>query len=346
MRESDLEERVRGYVADLFCDGDTTRITLVRRLEGGNRHHVHRVTYRDHLGRGIDVVTRVSLSGSDEDRERASREALVLDALHGAVAPRLLDFDHAGPWFNAPAMCIEFIEGDERDLASATPADVERLGGTLAMVHDSERSDELSSTLGEARSISDYVDEWGELVASYGPRLRRSLPSPARELVSSTRPRVEWLLASALSADCFRQDEPLTLLHGDVGPGNIIWADRPVLVDWEYARLGDPADELAYIFSQHSLNGESRRAFWSGYAMARMSGSLNDLSERVRWWEPITLFASGLWWLERWSRRADADEAGVADPAAAKAQTYYLENAIARLERIPPTDPLPRASTP
>lgn len=278
MRELGREERVRRYVAGLFCDGDLERVTSVRRFDSGNRHHVHRVTFRDPTGRDAEVVTRVSLVDSDEEREQASTEAGVLEALRGGVAPRLLAFDDASERFGAPAMCIEFLDGDEMDLASATPTQLEGLGRALAAVHDTPMSESLVATLGGARSISEYVDEWIARVASF---------------------------------------------------------------DWEYAHVGDPADEIAYIFAQHALAPERRRAFWSGYADARRGAVLEDVLERVGWWEPVTLFASGLWWLERWSRRADAHEGGDPDPEAAKPQSYYLQNAVARLERVRLADPPP-----
>jgi hypothetical protein len=48
----------------------------------------------------------------------------------------------------------------------------------------------------------------------------------------------------------------------------------------------------------------------------------------------VTLLGSALWWIERWSRRADADAAGDLDPSAPKPQRYYLEHALHRLDRF------------
>jgi thiamine kinase-like enzyme len=125
------------------------------------------------------------------------------------------------------------------------------------------------------------------------------------------------------------------LLHGDPGAGNIIWTPQPVLIDWEYARLGDPADEIAYIFGQHGLAASQREAFWRGYrTRPDPRRHLEHVVDRVRSWEPLTLLGSALWWLERWSRRADADATGDVDPSAAKAPTYYLDHATRRLNRL------------
>ncbi len=47
--------------------------------------------------------------------------------------------------------------------------------------------------------------------------------------------------------------------HGDVGPGNFLHADGGVtaLVDWEFAHIGDPMDDLAWwVFRGHDMAGD------------------------------------------------------------------------------------------
>src|SRR5204862_7209268 len=114
----------------------------------------------------------------------------------------------------------------------------------------------------------------------------------------------------------------------------ILWAPQPVLIDWEYARLGDPADDVGYIFGQHCLTAQQRKAFWRGYRNANPHRRLEHVMDRVGWWESATLLGSALWWLERWSRRADADATGDVDPSAPKTQSYYLERVTLRLDRF------------
>src|SRR5579862_7544507 len=82
-------------------------------------------------------------------------------------------------------------------------------------------------------------------------------------------------------SDAFATDEPPALLHGDVGPDNMLWADTPVLIDWEYARLGDPADDIASVFAQNGLNGAQRRAFWVGYEVVSRGRCADFLVERA-----------------------------------------------------------------
>jgi thiamine kinase-like enzyme len=41
---------------------------------------------------------------------------------------------------------------------------------------------------------------------------------------------------------------PLVLVHGDCQPGNVLVAEGrdPVIIDWEFAHVGDPREDLGY----------------------------------------------------------------------------------------------------
>jgi aminoglycoside phosphotransferase (APT) family kinase protein len=51
---------------------------------------------------------------------------------------------------------------------------------------------------------------------------------------------------------------PPVLCHGDAGPGNFLFADGVVtaLLDWEFAHLGDPHDDLAWVTVRNHLLGQ------------------------------------------------------------------------------------------
>jgi hypothetical protein len=100
-------------------------------------------------------------------------------------------------------------------------------------------------------------------------------------------------------------------------------------------RLGDPADEIAYLFDQNALSEPQRQAFWDGYRhTAGTSLWLAHVVERVDWWEPVTLLGSALWWVERWVRRAEVDILGGVDPAVPRESGYYLDHVVRRLTRL------------
>ena len=329
----DIEERVRRYASDVVGDCALEQITSVVRFEAGDRHEVYRVSYFDDVGATKDLVVRVSTSDEVAECAQAEREAAVLTKLQGNGAPRLYDFRNDRRWFDTPAMCMQFIAGEHRELLSAPPGDLERLGAVVASVHNLPVND-LADRFPGPNTATAYVDEWIELIASYLPKLREPLSRAVGSRVERARSFVNASLECGPSSGSGSSEDGLVLLHGDIGPGNILWSERPVFIDWEYARLGDPSDEVAYIFGQHGLASSQRDAFWSGYRRATTLLEFERIVERVRWWEPVTLFGSALWWLERWSRRADADAVGDLDPSAAKPQTYYLDHVIRRLDRF------------
>jgi hypothetical protein len=107
------------------------------------------------------------------------------------------------------------------------------------------------------------------------------------------------------------------------------------LTDSEYARLGDPTDEIAYLLDQNDLSPEQREAFWRGYRKGVSTQEpLDHLTDRVDWWEPVTLLGSALWWVERWVQRAAADTDGTVDPDVERASGYYADHVICRLDRL------------
>jgi hypothetical protein len=106
-------------------------------------------------------------------------------------------------------------------------------------------------------------------------------------------------------------------------------------LDWEYTRLGDPADEIAYAFDQNALAPSQRRTFWGGYRQGLDSPSrLARIIERADWWEPVTLLGSALWWVERWVRRTERDTEGNAHPTVPRGQECYFDHAMSRIDRL------------
>lgn len=325
----DVHDRVSGYVCDVLGSSSSSRITSVVRLDAGARHVVFRVTCRDAIAGANDLVVRVSTRDGAAERAQAERETTVLEKLRGVGAPLLYDFSGTSRWFEAPAMCLQFVDGRQGHVVGS-PGEAERLGSVVAVIHELPTDDLVDFPA--ARTMEAYVDERLEKSASYLRRLRDRLPASVRSRVVRAFSSVTASMERARIAESFRADDSFALLHGDVSAGNIVWAERPVLIDWEYARMGDPAEEIAYIFGEHRLAAPQRRAFWSGYR--GKDERLDLVVERVRWWEPVTLLRSALVWLEQWSRRADADTAGEADPSTPRPQSYYLDHAIRRLDRF------------
>jgi aminoglycoside phosphotransferase (APT) family kinase protein len=328
-----LLRSLRGYVsAAVGCSPD--RIMAASRFEAGNRHDVYKVSYLDPSGATEHLVVRVSYGGDPADCAQAEREATVLKKAGGIAAPLLYDFRCTSPWFETPSMCMQFVAGQQRELMSATPAEIERLGSVVAWVHG-RTVDDLVDAPSRPGNLVSYAEGRLQSIISTLVWARDPFPAAIQARLRGAANSVQRSWESARGDQSFSTGATLALLHGDPGPGNILWGPGPVLIDWEYARLGDPADEIAYLFDQNGLSPGQREAFWRGYrAGVSSQAALGQVISRVDWWEPVTLLGSALWWAERWVRRAAADAAGTVDPDVRRDLDYYADHVISRLDRL------------
>ena len=98
-------------------------------------------------------------------------------------------------------------------------------------------------------------------------------------------------------------------------------------------RIGDPAEEIAYAFTENRLNPEQQASFWKGY-LSHADRDIDSLKARLAVWKPAMAFASAMWWLDRYLRRSRVEAAGPDDGSAPKSLDYYLTNALERLDYL------------
>jgi hypothetical protein len=116
---------------------------------------------------------------------------------------------------------------------------------------------------------------------------------------------------------------PLRCVHGDLVAGNVVWGPAgPGLVDWEFWRWGDPAEDLAYLAEVNGLDDAALAALAEGH------GDPAALA-RVGPWRPVVALEAGAWWaregrhdlaeplLHRAGVRATSGPSGRTSPAAA-----------------------------
>lgn len=324
---------VRAYASDVMgCPVEA--ITAVVPFEDGNRHAVDRVSYRDASGTARDLVVRVSYGGGASDLAQAEREAAVLEDVGGVAAPELYDFRRASEWFDTPAMCMQFVPGRQRDLQTVSLTEIGQLASLVAWVHQ-RPVDGLGDSMGQATTVASYAGGRLRAILSTLAWARDPLPDALQNRLRHAASCLAGSFEASRDCDSFNSGETLSLLHGDIGPGNLLWNPGPLMIDWEYTRLGDPADEMAYTFDQNALTPSQRRAFWDGYLQGIDSRSrLAHIMERVGWWEPVTLLGSALWWAERWVRRTEADSGGKTDPGVPREPDYYFDRFISRIDRL------------
>lgn len=323
---------VREYVCRTLAPCSDDRVLAVEALVPGENNAVYKVAYRDRQRGVTEVLVRVGRRDADA-RVRAEREAQVLAKVGGVAGPRLHDFSPEAPGWDRPLMCLEFLQGEQPDLAEVGADDLERLGRVVQWLH-AQPVDDLEGWAVPGMGLSEYVRaRWHDHLASRIGAIRDPLPSRLQERLTDAlgvaAGAVEELAAAA--AD---DRNRLALLHADISGANVIWAPEPVLIDWEYARLGDPADEVAYLFTQNALPEPQQAAFWRGYAEELADTQARSVARRVRAWKPITLLGSVLWWLDAWSRTEAASVTVSDEPFPAREPGYYLEQAVARLDRL------------
>jgi len=88
-----------------------------------------------------------------------------------------------------------------------------------------------------------------------------------------------------------RHADRISLCHGDVGPGNVLHQHGAVtaLLDWEFAHLGDPLDDLAWLaFRGHHLNDEIGDLAAQLRRWSRATG-LAAAPERIAWYRALVM---------------------------------------------------------
>ncbi len=320
----------RAYAAQVLrLDADRAGSLSVDKLSGGERHQLFRVS---ELG-SESYVVRINNTHDQYDLEKARREAMVLSYLEDGLAPRLYDYDECSTFFHRPTMLIAFLPGMHVDLAASSEGMLNSLGWTVGRLHNL-KSDRFITAFGfNARTPAEYLIErfkwdigrriqWDKLPSELATRFWKGYRKVAEAALDSVT-QEQWLAP-----------RPFSLLHGDMGGENIIWSEGKVrLLDWEDVRLGDAAEEVAYIFTENTLSDRGRVAFWNGYADARVGGA-DAVAGRVTTWEPIVMFGSAMWWLDRYARKLNALRSGVPNFHVPRALSYYRAQALQRLGRF------------
>ncbi|HEY8209358.1 MAG TPA: phosphotransferase family protein [Myxococcaceae bacterium] len=188
----------------------------------------------------------------------------------------------------AGAYFLDWAEGEalgrrvvkHPDLAAARETLPEALAAELAKIHTVTRAGTPGISLGReyppGKSPSAAALAFARLMAD-----QMKEPHPAVELA------LRWL------SDHVPAGEEETLVHGDFRVGNFLVTPSGLsaVLDWEFARFGDPMEDVAWLclrdwrFGQLQLpaGGLARRErFYDAYA--RASGRAVD-PRKVHWWE-------------------------------------------------------------
>jgi thiamine kinase-like enzyme len=204
-------------------------------LEGGitNRN------FRVELGGRRYVVRRpgkdTKLLGIDRDGERIATQAAAELGVAPAVAASFAD-----------CLVTDFINCAALEPADVA-ADVEALAVTLRTVHDSP------TQLPTEFRVSGLLDSYARVVQERGG----TLPGPYAG-AAALAARIEAAIGPAAARPC----------HNDLLAGNIIRAldgQRLMLVDWEYAAMGDPYFDLGNLSVNNDFDEATDERLLSAY---------------------------------------------------------------------------------
>jgi aminoglycoside phosphotransferase (APT) family kinase protein len=172
----------------------------------------------------------------DSDRDSEWR---LLRALQEAGPVRIASarwYDAEGTHFGAKCIVSEFYESRSmQDLARESDDLSEVRNRFVDTVVDIHRTPVETFPAGAPRpqSWDAYIDELLDLLDSFsrsGADSRPALRYTAARLRSYRPPPV-----------------PLTLVHGDCQPANVLMGkDGPLVIDWEFGRIGDPREDIGH----------------------------------------------------------------------------------------------------
>jgi aminoglycoside phosphotransferase (APT) family kinase protein len=178
-----------------------------------------------------------------------AREAVVYGALHGSGLP-VPELYGVAP--DGSALLMQLVAGEDAlaavadtDERAATGRDYLRWLGRLHRIDVGALS--LPGFGGMPASDHDHaLIDLALWTAIFDER--------ARDWSTPTTPfALEWLRTNAPASA-----SGTALCHGDAGPGNFLFAGGAVtaMLDWEFAHIGDPHDDLAWVAVRNHLLGQ------------------------------------------------------------------------------------------
>lgn len=216
-----------------------------------------------------------------------------------------------------------FISGSPAELNVVSSAARAALAACLACLHSQSRQHYTiwpglrPASGSRARLFHDRLEAMkghATFVNGLGPERQTRIEALYVRLSSATLPD-----------DAGWNETGFAQLHGDLTLGNMVWnGDSVTLIDWEYARDGDPAEDLAYLFSEQPVSEGLITDFHHSYIMA---GGDPNTTKRAAWYSPLVALDSALWWGDYHLRQGN-------DPSSAQEVLGFIELAEAGLRYV------------
>jgi Ser/Thr protein kinase RdoA (MazF antagonist) len=223
--------------------------------------------------------------------DRLRHERQVLDELAGLPSPAPRDItlieDAALPerWLLGHA----HMPGAPAPVSHVSPAARERLGSCLAWVHRHQRDGFMIWP-----SLEEQRGTRADLYHARLDTLRRY--QTGQGLLPAVVPMLDRLARADLPASAGWLESQFFLCHGDLSIGNILWdGDDVYLIDWEFARDGDAAEDIAYLVAEQDLPPDLVAEIAEAYVD---TGGDPWAFARLPAWLPLVALDAALWWAD------------------------------------------------
>jgi aminoglycoside phosphotransferase (APT) family kinase protein len=239
MELDEISTRLTAWLVDDRALGD--RVTNLRQLSGGFSQMMYAFDLHT-TGAVQALVLRAnrpegqSITATDRFAEWEIVESL---SAHGEVpTPKALLYDN-GHALDVPCFIVEHIDGVtvSRHFAAHPTQKTDRVADmlvdSLAAIHAVPPAD-LPATLDRPTSWEGHIDS---LIGKW-----RKLERTGLEPDPFVRYLANWLEANKPAA------APMRLVHGEVNNDNLLICPdgSMTVVDWEYAHIGDPREDLGW----------------------------------------------------------------------------------------------------
>lgn len=235
-----MEERLERFLREVAPDLGA-RVLSCRPVPGGYSRVTTVAEVRIADGTVQKLVLRADPPGgqgvftSDRDREWEVLQALwSTDTIE---IPRPRWYDGTGEFLGSKTIVMDHVEGTPLQLTLGPEADV---AGARTILLDVAAAlqrtplDVLPPVVERPTDWDGYIDGAIEIYN----RAEREISdcSPVIRYTSA------WLRANR------PPPVPLAIVHGDFQPGNVLISDEhpPVVIDWEFVRIGDPREDVGY----------------------------------------------------------------------------------------------------
>jgi aminoglycoside phosphotransferase (APT) family kinase protein len=257
-----MPERLERFLAEVEPDLKAT-VVAYRPISGGYSRVTAMAEIRAADGSEQKLIVRSDPpSGQGVFMSDRDREWELLQALWEAGTieiPRPRWYDGTGELMGSKTIIMDHVTGTPLQLTLGPDADVgaaRTIFLEVAAALQRTPIDSMPAVMEHPTDWDSYLDGAIDIYSRAERELADS--SPIVRYVSA------WLRANR------PPPVPLGVVHGDFQPGNVLIADDhpPVVIDWEFTRIGDPREDVGYYSGSplpNSLYTADRDAFLAQY---------------------------------------------------------------------------------